>query len=778
MSTPEQETRRYVGKLKSVGGMYGFITCPELSETYTRDVYVTHGDYAGKWEVGTSVSFTVAVNDKGKPQARDVQQIDGDHREIVVDTSSDQNLDQNYTSSPAGTGFVTPLSQPQMPATPLSQPQMPATPASSQLPMTPASQQPTPAATAPQRTRLPSSSWADMVDDDEEVLSDGQTEPEPVMPMPAEPEIPVEPTPATCDSPKKASTLVQEFNLDPNLAGFVLLDALETAIAENQPETMEGPPAQSEVVHAPTQTELKQQGNRFLSLPLTALSFGSTETMDQIDQIERTPDAFEGEVASCLGFSMGAQEQKEEPQLPPPAAPQASESRSQGERRVSSAQAIAGRVKAALVETQEARKNLLGPPPLDDAPEKPRWPSRIQARRMTREVQHEQLQWHQQQGLWPETLNRGPRPPNVPPPAVLQEPPGPPPDPNKKRLSATAPVFQPGQSWQLETGQQGQSAMPLPVQSQAPSPQPMPNRQKQPSGPLGPPGPARPPTRDNRSPPQGFQMQGQGPQQELRPRPEAHYKGAGPHWEGPHGPQEHYPQYQGRPAHYQAQQAPHLSPAQGPGAYPPSRWPDEVPERAREGREGREGQGKRRGNDPAGGTWGATGRNGLPVAENWEVEAKRHWPGPRPQERWEEGQWEGWEEEGGGNWADWEPQRGNWTNKNWNEWRGWEEREWSGRSHEGKGKEKGKKQQRPPMRARKGSDEVTVISSTSSSSSDTPSPPPQDRSNGGKGNGRAPRAALRRMYQEQREAERGNGNGNPGKRREQDHRRQRGWQSK
>ena len=164
-------------------------------------------------------------------------------------------------------------------------------------------------------------------------------------------------------------------------------------------------------------------------------------------------------------------------------------------------------------------------------------------------------------------------------------------------------------------------------------------------------------------------MQGQGPQQELRPRPEAHYKGAGPHWEGPHGPQEHYPQYQGRPAHYQAQQAPHLSPAQGPGAYPPSRWPDEVPERAREGREG---QGKRRGNDPAGGTWGATGRNGLPVAENWEVEAKRHWPGPRPQERWEEGQWEGWEEEGGGNWADWEPQRGNWTNKNWNEWRGWE----------------------------------------------------------------------------------------------------------
>ena len=72
------------------GERYGFITCPELSETFSRDVYVTHGascllwpmlgsrdrntlfvdplqDYAGKWEVGTSVSFTVAVNDKGSP---------------------------------------------------------------------------------------------------------------------------------------------------------------------------------------------------------------------------------------------------------------------------------------------------------------------------------------------------------------------------------------------------------------------------------------------------------------------------------------------------------------------------------------------------------------------------------------------------------------------------------------------------------------------------------------------------------------------------------------
>ena len=57
--------------------------------------------------------------------------------------------------------------------------------------------------------------------------------------------------------------------------------------------------------------------------------------MDQIDQIERTPDAFEaldrasglcrralccaacqGEVASCLGFSMGAQEHGSMPEKP------------------------------------------------------------------------------------------------------------------------------------------------------------------------------------------------------------------------------------------------------------------------------------------------------------------------------------------------------------------------------------------------------------------------------------------------------------------------------
>ena len=55
--------------------------------------------------------------------------------------------------------------------------------------------------------------------------------------------------------------------MDPSLSGFELLDALETAIAENHPDTMEGPPAQAEVVHVPTDTQLRQDESRPGALP-------------------------------------------------------------------------------------------------------------------------------------------------------------------------------------------------------------------------------------------------------------------------------------------------------------------------------------------------------------------------------------------------------------------------------------------------------------------------------------------------------------------------------
>eukprot|EP00439_Symbiodinium_sp_Y106_P050546 s1863_g6.t1 len=256
----------YVGQIKSVGGAYGFIACEDLRDSFTRDVYVSRTAYAGKWEVGTLVSFTVVVNDKGKPQARDVQQIEHDDHEIAVETSSDQPS-----------------------------------------------------------TRRPSSSWADMLDD---------------------------------DGDDEDRALIPEYNVDPSLSGFELLDALETAIAENHPDTMEGPPAQAEVVHVPTDTQLRQDESRLISLPMTALSSGRADTLD----------AAEARLECFFREGLGDMHAKPV---------------QRGGPRVRPAQAIAGRVQAALLAAQEA--------PLDDAPSTPRWPSR-------NEVQQSKQQ-RQSQGL-------------------------------------------------------------------------------------------------------------------------------------------------------------------------------------------------------------------------------------------------------------------------------------------------------------------------------------------------------------------------------------------
>lgn len=102
-------------------------------------------------------------------------------------------------------------------------------------------------------------------------------------------------------------------------------------------------------MHVPTDTQLRQDESRLISLPMTALSSGRADTLD------------------------------------------AAEAR--GGPRVRPAQAIAGRVQAALLAAQEA--------PLDDAPSTPRWPSR-------NEVQQSKQQ-RQSQGLWLQTASRVPR---------------------------------------------------------------------------------------------------------------------------------------------------------------------------------------------------------------------------------------------------------------------------------------------------------------------------------------------------------------------------------
>lgn len=73
MSGEEEACIRYFGVLKSVGDTYGFIKCRRTHLLYNRDVYITKADLAEGWEISKPVSFQVVLNERGRPQARDVK---------------------------------------------------------------------------------------------------------------------------------------------------------------------------------------------------------------------------------------------------------------------------------------------------------------------------------------------------------------------------------------------------------------------------------------------------------------------------------------------------------------------------------------------------------------------------------------------------------------------------------------------------------------------------------------------------------------------------------
>mmetsp|Transcript_24394 Transcript_24394/g.44772 ORF Transcript_24394/g.44772 Transcript_24394/m.44772 type:complete len:321 (-) Transcript_24394:142-1104(-) len=70
--TSDETQQRYVGALKSLGDDYGFIDCPETLSEYGRDVYVSRALVPESSRVGDALTFTVFVNVKGQPQARQV----------------------------------------------------------------------------------------------------------------------------------------------------------------------------------------------------------------------------------------------------------------------------------------------------------------------------------------------------------------------------------------------------------------------------------------------------------------------------------------------------------------------------------------------------------------------------------------------------------------------------------------------------------------------------------------------------------------------------------
>lgn len=74
VEVPGVTDRRFVGTVKSRGKDYGFVLCEEFAFAYQHgdNVYV-HVTSLRDFKPGDQVSFAVLVNEKGKPQAVDLQ---------------------------------------------------------------------------------------------------------------------------------------------------------------------------------------------------------------------------------------------------------------------------------------------------------------------------------------------------------------------------------------------------------------------------------------------------------------------------------------------------------------------------------------------------------------------------------------------------------------------------------------------------------------------------------------------------------------------------------
>ncbi|CAJ1434529.1 unnamed protein product [Effrenium voratum] len=69
----EEAMVRYHGVLKSMGDTYGFIKCRTTHQLYNRDVYITKSDLPDVWALSGPLSFQVVLNERGRPQAREVR---------------------------------------------------------------------------------------------------------------------------------------------------------------------------------------------------------------------------------------------------------------------------------------------------------------------------------------------------------------------------------------------------------------------------------------------------------------------------------------------------------------------------------------------------------------------------------------------------------------------------------------------------------------------------------------------------------------------------------
>ena len=100
---------RYIGRIKRyqdgpLGG-YGFIDCDEVKSRFSRDVYIHKNQMIG-FQIGDEVSFTIALNNKGEPQARNVMRRD---EAVMLRAGHDEGMDPNLMDEYQARQFQTAL---------------------------------------------------------------------------------------------------------------------------------------------------------------------------------------------------------------------------------------------------------------------------------------------------------------------------------------------------------------------------------------------------------------------------------------------------------------------------------------------------------------------------------------------------------------------------------------------------------------------------------------------------------------------------------------------
>lgn len=92
--------KRAMGTLKSFSAKtgFGFIACPELHEVFGADVFVhikQMGPFASVLTPGTAVTFAVVIGKENKPQAYDVQPMDGVLAESIIQSVGETMQDMS-----------------------------------------------------------------------------------------------------------------------------------------------------------------------------------------------------------------------------------------------------------------------------------------------------------------------------------------------------------------------------------------------------------------------------------------------------------------------------------------------------------------------------------------------------------------------------------------------------------------------------------------------------------------------------------------------------------